>query len=74
LTPVLKKNQNPSFMQKLLFPVTMPMYNDRIVVRMWDKRTGQGDDFIANIPEFPKENDFFSVNYLHAKGGTMKYT
>jgi hypothetical protein len=47
-----------------MFPLYFPVLNDKIVIRVWDKRTCLADTFIAMIPEIPKENDFFNVNFL----------
>ena len=46
-----------------MFPLYFPVLNDKIVIRVWDKRTCLADTFIAMIPEIPKENDFFNVNF-----------
>lgn len=55
------------------FPVEFPLYNDKVILRVWDKRTMVSDIFIANIPEFTKENDFFSLTYLQSRGGIMPF-
>jgi len=31
------------------------------------------DTFIAMIPEIPTENDYFNINFLQSKGGTMPF-
>lgn len=47
-----------------MFPLHFPFFNDKIVVRVWDKRTMAADTFIAMIPEIPTENDYFNINFL----------
>ena len=59
-------------MARLTFPVYLPTYNDKIVMRLW-ANTGSGADmFIANIPEFPDGRDFCNISHLIAKDGKMK--
>ena len=58
----------------MLFPISFPVYNGKIVVRVWDKRNLLSDIFIAQIPEFPKENDCFNINYLQSIGGVIPYS
>ncbi len=33
----------------------------------------RADTFTASIPEKPNENDWFNINTLHSRGGTMSY-
>jgi hypothetical protein len=47
-----------------MFPVYFPLLNDKIVMRIWDKRRGMPDVFIGNIPENPFIDNWFNVNYL----------
>ena len=68
-----KNTQKPQFYCKLCFPVEFPVYNDKVIIRVWDKRRMASDHFIANIPELAKENDFFSLNYLQSRGGLMPF-
>lgn len=56
-----------------MFPITFPLNNDKIVIRVWDKRVCMSDTFIGQIPEFPQENDFFNITYLQSKGGVLPY-
>lgn len=56
-----------------MFPLHFPFLNDKIVVRVWDRRTMATDTFIAMIPEVPTENDYFNINFLQSKGGTMPF-
>lgn len=72
-TPVIKNNQKPIFNTKLQFPCFLPLLNDKIIMRIWDQRTGLPDIFIANIPEMASETDYFNINSLLAKGGNMPY-
>ena len=60
-------------MIKLLFPVILPAFNDKIIVRVWDNRI-LNDLFIAAIPEIASDNDFFNLNYLLTIGCIMRYT
>lgn len=48
----------------MLFPLLFPLSNDKIVIRVWDKRKCMSDTFVAQIPEIPTENDFFNINFL----------
>lgn len=73
ITHVAKNTQKPQFFSKLCFPVEFPVYNDKIIIRVWDKRVMYSDHFIANIPEIARENDFFSLNYLQSRGGLMPF-
>ena len=72
-TPVVENTQKPSYMMKFQFPVFMPVLNDKIIIRCWDKRKALSDIFIGNIPEMPLENDYFNINSLQSKGGNMPY-
>lgn len=65
------KNNNPVYNQKLRFPCHFPFLNDKIILRMWNKQSGSGDIFIANIPEFQKHNDFFNISKLISLGGKL---
>ncbi len=56
-----------------MFPLYFPVFNDKIVIRVWDKRICMADTFIAMIPEMPSENDFFNINFLQSRGGVMPY-
>jgi len=72
-TPVAHASQKPVFGTRLQFPVFLPLLNDKIVLRVWDKRTGLPDIYIASIPEVPSDNDSFNINSLLSKGGIMPY-
>ncbi|EAR93381.2 C2 domain protein (macronuclear) [Tetrahymena thermophila SB210] len=72
-TMTVKNSQKPNFQTKMVFPVFFPVYNDKIVIRVWDSRTLRSDNFIAAIPEKPNENDWFNINTLHSRGGTMSF-
>jgi hypothetical protein len=56
-----------------MFPLYFPVFNDKIVIRVWDKRICMSDTFVAMIPEMPSENDFFNINFLQSRGGVMPY-
>lgn len=47
-----------------MFPLYFPIFNDKIVLKLWDKRVCMSDTFIARIPELPSETDFFNANFL----------
>ena len=64
ITPVMKSMQNPQYATRLMFPLYFPVFNDKIVIRVWDKRVCMTDNFIAMIPEIPSETDFFNANFL----------
>lgn len=72
-TSVMKNMQKPQYATRLLFPLYFPVMNDKIVIRVWDKRICLADSFIGMIPEIPQENDFFNVNFLQSRGGVMPY-
>lgn len=61
----------PLIYQKLLFPTYFPFLNDKIVMRAWHYQKGGQDKFIANIPEFTSNNDFFNISKLMSMGGRM---
>ena len=45
---------NPVYNQKLLFPLSYPILNDKITMRMWSDNKGlTSNTYIANIPEHP---------------------
>ncbi|CAD8189110.1 unnamed protein product [Paramecium pentaurelia] len=73
ITSVMKNQQKPQYLSRLMFPLHFPFFNDKIVVRVWDRRTMATDTFIAMIPEVPTENDYFNINFLQSKGGTMPF-
>ena len=69
-TKRVKDNPSPTYNQKMLFPAYLPFLNDKILMRIWNENTGS-DEFIANIPEFPMQNDFFNISKLMSMGGRM---
>lgn len=73
VTPVIKNSRRPNFQTRLLFPIFFPVHQDNIVCRLWDKRIGLSDIFIANIPEFPAANDAFHLNHLNIRGGVLPF-
>lgn len=64
-------NNSPLFNQKMLFPCYFPFLNDKIIMRIWNYQSRGTDEFIANIPEFPMQNDFFNISKLISIGGRM---
>ena len=73
ISQVAKNTTKPQYYAKLCFPCEFPVYNDKVVIRVWDKCFLAADNFIANVPEIAKENDFFSLNYLQSRGGLMPF-
>jgi hypothetical protein len=68
----LSKNQDPVFSTKLLFPITYPILNNKITLKLWSKNSGLfANTHIANIPEHPSEFDFFNISKLLAQDGRM---
>ena len=63
-TPTISNSQKPEFNCRLKFPVTIPAQNDQIVMKAWDEVKLMNDNFIANIPESPVLQNFFSLSYL----------
>lgn len=54
LTTKSQSNMNPVYNQKLLFPLSYPILNDKITMRMWSDNKGlTSNSYIANIPEHP---------------------
>lgn len=53
-TKIVSGNSNPLFNNRLQFPITYPILNDKITTRIWSKTGSFAPDiFIANIPEHP---------------------
>ena len=71
ITPIKNDTTKPQFNSKLVFPVSDPFYNDKILIRVWDHRTGFKDRFIANIPENVTDDDYFNLTYLQSRGCYM---
>jgi len=40
--------------------------NDRIVIRVWNKRSIGADEFIGEIPEIPNDTKNCRVSKIHA--------
>jgi hypothetical protein len=72
-TSVVRNTQTPTYNCRFMFPVFMPVFNDKIILRIWDKSSVGADLFLANVPEVPGESDFFNINSLQAKGSFMPY-
>ncbi len=64
VTAPASSTSNPVYNSKFTFPVYFPLLNDKIVIRIWDKRSGMSDIYIASIPEIPIESNFFNINSL----------
>ena len=63
-------NQNPNWNTKFGIPVYMPVLNEKIIIRIWDKKK-LGDRLIASIPELPTFGDEFNISHLICHGGAM---
>ena len=71
-TKTLQSNSNPVYNSKLLFPLTYPILNDKITMRMWSNSNGFSSNiYIANIPEHPNQSDYFNVSKILAHDGRM---
>lgn len=70
-TKVVPNNSAPMFNQKIMFPCYFPILNDKILLRLWNHESRSSDEFIANIPEFSLNNDFFNISKLISMGGRM---
>jgi hypothetical protein len=56
-----------------MYPVYIPNYNDKIIIRVWSRGSGlTSDSFIANVPEYPSAYDFFNISKLLSSDGKMK--
>ena len=72
LTTKTGKKRDAIFNNKLEFPITYPILNDKITVRMWSKNSKfSANTFIANIPEHPCESDNFNLSQLLRQDGRM---
>jgi hypothetical protein len=79
ITRIIPKNLNPQFNARLCFPVYTPIYNDKIIIRLWHHNppslTGKAPDiFIGNVPEFPSSFDPFNISKLLINEGKMRAT
>jgi hypothetical protein len=74
-TRVTEQNMNPIYNARLCFPVYTPIFNDKIVIRVWTQNSGmKADTFIANVPEYPSEFDHFNLSKLMSTEGKMRAT
>jgi Ca2+-dependent lipid-binding protein len=63
-TPVIEGTQKPKFSTRIMFPVYFPLMNDKIILKLWDKRKLMQDVFIGNVPENPFIDNWFNINFL----------
>jgi len=64
-TKIVNANKTPLFQQKLLFPISAPILNEKITARIWSNNPGlTPNTFIANIPEHPSEFDYFNLSKI----------
>jgi hypothetical protein len=73
VTATFSSQTKPQFKTRMLFPLLFPLNNDKIIIRVWDKRKCLSDTFIAQVPETPTENDFFNINFLQSRGGVLPF-
>lgn len=73
VTQVIENSQKPVFNTRMQFPVSFPVMHDKIVMRVWDKGRVLADTFIARVPERIEDNDYFNINSLQSRGGTMAF-
>lgn len=63
-TNAKKNSQNPSWSQKILIPVYVPTWNEKIKVTLWHQDQGMLDGsevFLANVPELPCAGDVMNI-------------
>ena len=70
-TPVVKGSQDPDWNTKFNFPVFMPILNDKILVRVWDRNRGGRDRLVAQVPGVPSDSDHFNISALLSRGGQL---
>ena len=61
------------FLQRLGFPVYLPILNDKITLRAWSEGKSS-ETFISNLPEHPSPYDMFNISKLLSVEGRMKAT
>lgn len=70
-THVIDANSNPIWNIKLSFPVSTPILNDRITIRVWDYRPRSRDKLVATLPEVPNDHDYYNISNLISRGGVL---
>ena len=61
----------PMYQTRLLFPIMIPTYNDKITIRLWMKN-GRTEQFLANVPEYPSSKDFANISVIRPLEGKME--
>lgn len=51
-TPTIKNSQKPNFQTRMVFPVFFPVFNDKIVIRVWDSVTDSSTNHTQHIHPF----------------------
>lgn len=74
ITRVIEENFNPMYNARLCFPVYAPVLNDKVTIRVWSQNKRTQDTFIANVPEYPSQNDQFNITRLLNHEGKMRTT
>lgn len=74
VTQASSRSRNPKFNLRFTFPITLPLLNDKIILKLWKQNTFKKDIFYANIPENPFTEHKFHINFLQSTGGNMPYT
>jgi hypothetical protein len=73
-TEATTKTSEPKWNSRLQFPISLPLLNDKIIIKMWNKKNFATDTFYANVPENPFYENKFHINYLQSTGGNMPFT
>ena len=72
-TEATAPSTKPKWNSRLQFPITLPLLNDKIIIKMWDQKFASST-FYANVPENPLYENKFHINYLQSTGGNMPFT
>jgi hypothetical protein len=70
-TDIRTGNQNPTWETNFKFPIFLPILNDKIIIRVWDKKGAGSDRLIGSIPEIPAYSDVFNITTLLSIGGNI---
>ena len=52
-TEATAASKKPKWNSRLQFPISLPLLNDKIIIKMWNKKNYMTDTFYANVPENP---------------------
>ena len=75
-TKVKNNMDNPNWNQKVMIPVYIPTFNEKIKVSVWhqDGAYVSRDVYIGSLPERPNAFDELNIAKLHSKEGAMDPT